>query len=71
MVVSWGSQESRGLVIRVAAIDYEFCHGNGDANTPGQLSCGKAQVAPMVLEALLPSRLPHGYCSLASWLGKV
>lgn len=71
MVVSWGSQESRGLVIRVAAIHYKFCHGNGDTNTPGQLSCGEAQVAATVLEGLLFSRLPHGYCTLVSGLGKV
>ena len=37
MVVSWGSQESRGLVITVMAIDYKFCHGEVDTNMPGKL----------------------------------
>lgn len=43
-VVSWGSQEIRGLVIRVVATDYTFYHGEGNTNTPGKLSGGKAQV---------------------------
>ena len=43
-----GSQESRGLVIRVGAIDYKFCYGVGTTNRPIKLSGGKAQVAPMV-----------------------
>lgn len=41
MVVSWGPQECRGLVIRVVAIDYKFCHRNTDNNMPGKLSEGK------------------------------
>lgn len=32
---------------------------------------GKARVAPKVWEGLWSSRLPHGYCSLMSWLGEV
>ena len=52
MVVSWGSQETRGLMIRVATIDYKLCHGEGNNNTPGKLYGGKAHVISMVWEDL-------------------
>ena len=42
MVISWGSQKSRGLVISVVVIDYKFCHGEGDTSMPGKLSGEKA-----------------------------
>ena len=41
MVVSWGPQDYRGLVIRVATIDYKFCRRNADNNAAGKLSEGK------------------------------
>ena len=52
MVVSWGSQETRGPLIRVETIDHKFCHGEGNTNTPGKLSGGKAQVVLPVWEGL-------------------
>ena len=52
MVVSWGSQETRGLLIRVATIGHKYCHGEGNTNTPGKLSGKKAQVVSMVWEGL-------------------
>ena len=48
MVVSWGSQEIRVLLIRVVATDYKFCLGEGNTNTPIKFSGGKAQVISMV-----------------------
>ena len=52
MVVSWGSQETGGLLISVEHIDHKFCHGEGNTNTPGKLSGKKAQVVSMVWEGL-------------------
>ena len=70
-VVSWGSQEIRGLVIRVVATDYTFYHGEGNTNTPGKLSGGNVQVDSPLWEGLCSSRLPHGYYSLVSWFGEI
>ena len=50
-MVSWGSQESRGLMVRVVAIDYKFCHGEVDTNMPGKLG-EKPKLAPKVWEGL-------------------
>ena len=52
MAVSWGSQETRGLLIRVATIGHKYCHGEGNTNTPGKLSRGKAHMVSTVWEGL-------------------
>ena len=52
MVVSWGSQETGGLLISVEHIDHKFCHGEGNTNTPGKLSRGKAHMVSTVWEGL-------------------
>ena len=51
-LVSCSSQETRGLLIRVAATDYKFCHGKCNTNTPRKLSGGKAQVVLTVWKGL-------------------
>ena len=37
MMVSWGYQESRRLLIRVVTTDYKFYHGECNTNTTGKL----------------------------------
>ena len=71
MVVSWWSQESRGLVIRVVVTDYKFFLGEDDTNMPSKLSMGKAQMVPIVWKGVWSSRLSNGYCSLLSCLQEV
>ena len=70
IMVFWGSHKSRGQAIRLAAIDYIFCHGKGDLITPCKLSVGKAHVARTICERpcdpLISQMATTAYC-LGEW----